>query len=194
MHVSRETKERLRDFADLLLKWNKRINLIAPSTAEEIWQRHIEDSLQVIDLPVDTGCWVDLGSGGGFPGIIAAIARADTTELTTLVESDARKCAFLRQAIAQLNLRATVIQKRIEDVPPQGATVVSARALADLTRLLNYADLHLADGGEALFLKGKSWGQEVSDAKASWSFDYDVINSRTQADAVILKVTRIERI
>lgn len=195
-NVSRETLDRLHEFQRLLLKWNKKINLIARSTESEVWTRHILDSLQIYKLYDIGSRWVDLGSGGGFPGLIVAIlARVDAPSLAvTLVESDRRKAAFLRTAIRELSLSAMVVTKRIEDMPPANADVVSARALANLDHLLGFASRHLSSKGTALFMKGENWENEVEFARKSWSFEIKAHQSITSADAAILEIKELQRV
>ena len=194
-NVSRETLSRLRAFEALVLKWTPKINLISKRDQAEIWERHILDSLQVAECGLACDHWVDIGSGGGFPGIVVAIYAKEHWPNTrfTFIESDQRKCAFLRTVIRELELNASVIAKRIEEVPSQGADVLSARALADLSVLMVFADRHLSSSGIALFQKGASWKKEVEDARKTWSFDCEAVRSRTQDAAVILKVQGVSR-
>ncbi|MCA8930663.1 MAG: 16S rRNA (guanine(527)-N(7))-methyltransferase RsmG, partial [Alphaproteobacteria bacterium] len=155
--VSRETLARLAAFAALLEKWNPAINLISAGTVAQIWTRHFLDSAQVFDLAdAKSGLWADLGSGGGFPGLVAAIlALEERPGLSfTLVESDRRKAAFLSTAARELGLPVRVMAERIEALPPLGADILTARALAPLPVLLGYAERHLQPGGRALFPKG----------------------------------------
>lgn len=194
MSVSRETTERLEIYCSLLQQWNPRINLVAPSTLTDLQNRHIADALQLTDLARATeGSWVDLGSGGGLPGMVMAIAKADTKVAFTLVESDQRKAAFLRTVIRQAGLpRVTVLAQRIEAIPPLNAAYVSARALAPLPQLMAYLDLHLAPSGTAFLMKGRQWKTEIEEAKRDWSFDYVAHPSRTQDGAAILEVSGVK--
>ncbi|WP_126153459.1 16S rRNA (guanine(527)-N(7))-methyltransferase RsmG [Paracoccus haematequi] len=194
MSVSRETTERLEIYCSLLQQWNPRINLVAPSTLTDLQNRHIADALQLTDLAQATeGSWVDLGSGGGLPGMVMAIAKADTKVAFTLVESDQRKAAFLRTVIRQAGLpRVTVLAQRIEAIPPLNAAYVSARALAPLPQLMAYLDLHLAPSGTAFLMKGRQWKTEIEEAKRDWSFDYVAHPSRTQDGAAILEVSGVK--
>lgn len=194
-NVSRETEQRLQSFQDLVLKWTPKINLISKKDQSDVWQRHIVDSLQVADCGWACDHWVDIGSGGGFPALVIAIFAKEKWPDTafTLIESDQRKCAFLRSAIRELRLNATVISKRIEEADPQAADILSARALADLSSLLSYADRHLSSSGTALFQKGASWQKEVADARKSWNFQCEAVKSRTHDDAVILKIEGVSR-
>lgn len=195
-NVSRETLDRLVTFQHLVEKWTPKINLISKSSISEIWDRHIIDSLQLFDLAPTADRWVDLGSGGGFPGLVIAIVAQEkgTPKHVTLVESDQRKCAFLRTAVRELSLNVTVLSKRIEEIPSLGADVLSARALADLSQLLGLATQHLQPDGCALFPKGAQWEKELSDARQMWSFSCESVTSKTNPAAAILKIRDIERV
>ena len=195
LNVSRETLDRLEAFHALVAKWNKSINLVSKSSIPDLWDRHIWDSAQLAQISTSGGVWVDIGSGGGFPGIVTAIFALETApdRKTVLIESDIRKSAFLRTAIRELELNAKVLSERIELAHPQQADVMSARALADLTVLLGYADRHLIKGGTALFMKGATWQKEVEMALKSWSFELQSHKSKTNADAAILEIREIER-
>lgn len=196
LNVSRETLERLQTYSALVEKWTAKINLISKSSASEIWSRHIIDSAQIYRLAPDSGHWVDLGSGGGFPGIVCAILSKGEGDphRFTLVESDQRKCAFLRTAIRELSLNATVICDRIEKVEPLKADTLSARALADLSKLLEFSERHLAPTGVALFPKGETWQKEHDDARLQWSYDVEIIKSETNDAAAVLKIKDIIRV
>lgn len=189
--VSRETRADLERLADLVTKWTRRINLISRSTIDDLWDRHIMDSLQLaVVMPTGAASWLDLGSGGGFPGLVIGIVakRQNADLLLTLVESDVRKAVFLRTAIREIGIRATVLNKRIEALPPQSADILSARALADLPTLLGYADRHLRPDGTALFPKGATWKKEVAAARKEWSFTCEATRSRTDTKSVILTI------
>lgn len=191
--VSRETENRLVAFAELVRRWNRRINLIAPSSLPHIWKRHIDDCLQIAALvQPGTGLWIDIGSGGGFPGIVLAVAFADLPTQFLLVESDQRKCSFLRTAIRELGLhRASVANMRIESLEPQNAAYLSVRALAPLPRLMPYLQRHLAPAGEAWVMKGENWRSEIDQARTAWDFDLTQFDSRSQTGAAILKITGV---
>ncbi|MDW4498071.1 16S rRNA (guanine(527)-N(7))-methyltransferase RsmG [Sulfitobacter sp. D35] len=194
--VSRETHERLDAYAASVEKWTPRINLVSKSDAAHLWTRHIADSMQLFHLQSRAKLWCDIGSGGGFPGLVLAImaAEGDPARETVLIESDQRKCAFLRTVARELSLKVRVIADRIENVAPVGADVVSARALSDLDQLLGYAKRHLGPQGTALFPKGRRWQQEVEAARAHWTFDLVTHPSRTDPDAAILEVRTLERV
>ncbi|WP_424988213.1 16S rRNA (guanine(527)-N(7))-methyltransferase RsmG [Microbulbifer sp. S227A] len=194
--VSRETLERLKCFDSLVRKWNPRINLVSRNSLEVLWSRHIVDSVQVFRLREKSGSWVDLGSGGGFPGAVVAILAEefDPGAAVTLIESDQRKCAFLRTVIRETGVACRVISRRIEQVEPQAADILSARALTNLSGLLEFAERHLSSDGMALFPKGVSWQKEVAEAERSWRFEYEPTESATEAGSVILKVKGISRV
>jgi 16S rRNA (guanine527-N7)-methyltransferase len=197
LDVSRETLDRLQIYVDLLQKWNPRINLVARSTLNAVWERHIIDSLQVFRLltqPVDH--WVDLGSGGGFPGLVVAICAAETGNpaRVTLVESDQRKATFLRTVLRETAVKATVIAARIEQTAPLSANILSARALADLPVLLGLAERHLAPDAVCLLHKGKNWQTELHSAREAWNFSYDTHPSSTDSEAVILQIEGLSRV
>lgn len=195
--VSRETLDRLLTYEALLAKWNAAINLVSPATLGETWARHFIDSAQLFSAAERIpDHWADLGTGGGFPGLVIAImAREKAPKLRmTLVESDKRKAAFLLTVINQLGLNATVCAERIEVLPPLGADIVTARALAPLDRLLAFAQRHLNAEGEAMFLKGSRWQEEVASARQSWSFSCETRPSLTQPEAVIMKIKGLHRV
>ncbi|WEF24459.1 16S rRNA (guanine(527)-N(7))-methyltransferase RsmG [Paracoccus sp. S3-43] len=194
MSVSRETTERLEIYRALLKQWNPRINLVAPSTLVNFQTRHIADSLQLAELSdASEGAWIDLGSGGGLPGLVMAIAKADSKVAFTLVESDQRKAAFLRTVARQADLpHVTVLAQRIEAISPLNAAYVSARALAPLPQLMAYLDLHLAPSGTAFLMKGRQWQAEIEQASQHWRFDYVSHPSRTQEGAAILEVSGVK--
>lgn len=184
--VSRETLDRLTLYVDLLAKWQPTVNLVGPKTLPEAWQRHILDSVQLAPLvPGAARLLADFGSGAGFPGLVLAILTGIETHL---VESDARKSAFLREVARQTAAPVTVHVSRVEAVAPLGADVISARALAPLSDLLTYARRHWAAGGIGLFPKGETWQDEVTAAALQHKFGYTVSPSRTAAGAVILTV------
>jgi 16S rRNA (guanine527-N7)-methyltransferase len=195
--VSRETLARLDEYVDLLLKWQQRTNLIASATVGQVWTRHVADSLQLLSLAPEGRLWVDLGSGGGFPGLVLACALADTVGAKVhLVESNAKKAAFLRETSRALHLPALVHASRIEDFTESYADspdVVTARALAPLTRLLGYAEPLLKKGVQGLFPKGQDVGAELTDASKYWNIEAVLVASKTSQDARIVVVRAAER-
>lgn len=193
--VSRETIERLESFSALTAKWTKKINLIAKSTVPDIWNRHIVDSAQIYQHAGTAQHWVDIGSGGGFPAIVAAIIAKEHHPETrfTLIESDARKCTFLRTAGRELDLNLYVITQRIEETEPQGADIVSARALGSFANLLPLLERHLSPTGTALLMKGETYAQEIAEVSSDWDFDLTEYPSITNPDSRILSLKRITR-
>jgi 16S rRNA (guanine527-N7)-methyltransferase len=194
--VSRETIDRLRHLADLLVRWNARINLVAPSSLDDLWRRHIADSAQLWSLrPPSARSWVDLGSGAGFPGlVIAAIARDAAPSLAVeLVESDSRKCAFLREASRVMDTPCTVRCARIEDVPAGTRDVISARALAPLARLLPMAARFIGPDSVCLFPKGRHVEAELTEVRRSWHTRTVVVPSATDPGGAILAISEICR-
>ncbi len=195
--VSRETLERLECHGALLTKWNPRINLVSASSLEEYWSRHILDSMQLFSLrPADAYSWVDIGTGGGFPGLVVAIIAAEQQPRMrfTLVESDHRKAAFLSHAIRETGVAAHVTTARAEDTPPLGADVISARAVAPLDRLLKLVERHLAAEGRALLPKGAAVADELRLALEHWRFDLHKIPSVTNPGATILSIGDLSRV
>ncbi len=190
--VSRETSEKLTIFVDLLLKWSATINLVSRADLAHLWPRHVTDSLQLLPLlPTSPQTLVDLGSGGGFPGLVLAIATDWRVEL---VEADRRKAAFLREAVRATGARAIVHAQRIEDsdIPP--AAVVTARALAPLPQLIALAAPKLLPDGICLFMKGRNVENELTNARKEWHMVVRHATSRTDPLAAILRITDIRRI
>jgi 16S rRNA (guanine527-N7)-methyltransferase len=194
MNVSRETEDLLRGYADLIRKWNPSINLVAPATLPDLEFRHITDSAQIYDLAQPSqGSWLDIGSGGGLPGIVLAIQSRHTPLQVTLVESDKRKSAFLATARRELNLpNLTIKPQRIEALAEGQYDFISARALAALDKLMPDLYRQLASHGEAWLLKGRSWDAEVADARKQWRFELETFQSKTDPQAAILKLRKIK--
>ena len=196
LDVSRETWGRLERYESLLRKWNPAINLVSRATLDEIWTRHFVDSAQLLlCAPAAARHWADLGAGGGFPGlVIAIIARDLRPDLSvTLVESDLRKCTFLREVARQTGTPVTVLAERAERLPPLYADIVSARALAPLCDLLHLTERHLAAGGTALFLKGVNHDAELTDALETFRFTFQKRVSQTDPQAVVLSIGDLAR-
>ena len=193
-NVSRETLEALGHYSDLIRQWTQKINLVAPSTLADLEARHIWDSAQIYAL--EAGKWVDVGSGGGLPGVVIAILRKGdgNTDETVLIESDQRKCAFLRTCKRQLGLDLTIIASRIETADPQNADILSARALASLPDLLGHAERHMSASGRCVFQKGAAWRDEIDAAHAKWRFSYEALASKTNPEAATLVIRDIQRV
>ena len=179
--VSRETEARLDRFVTLLLQWQQHTNLIAPSTEPIIWTRHIANSLQLLDLAPNAKIWVDLGSGGGFPGLVIACALADKPGVQVhLVESIGKKAAFLREAARVCDAPAIVHAERIADFvkhAPNTIDVVTARALAPLKKLLGEASPLLKKGATGLFPKGQDVAAELTEAAKCWKIQMSLVPS-----------------
>ena len=191
-NVSRETFLRLEMYVAQLLKWNPKINLVAKHTqSQELWERHIKDSLQLIPLIPSHHRVLDLGSGGGFPGIVLACAGYDVT----MVESDQRKCIFLEEVSRVCGLANTrIINARIEDIAPEPYDTITARALTSLSGLLTYAQPHLGISTQCIFPKGAHYRMEQEEAKTLWRYDVCEHQSITSSDGVILQITHIKRV
>lgn len=188
--VSRETQERLAAFVALLTRWNMRINLVSRASMEVVWERHILDSAQLYPLADETdGTWVDLGSGGGLPGLVIAILTAEDRRFhVTMVEADERKCAFLQQAISTLDLPATIENDRVERLASATASVISARALAPLSQLLTMSQQFTVPETRLLFPKGRNLEAELTAAREAWHIDARVVESCSDPDGRILIV------
>jgi len=189
MDVSRETEGRLEVLVQTLTRWQKAINLVSRTTLEEVWTRHILDSAQLVPLiPSAAKSLVDLGSGGGFPGLALAALRPDLE--VTLVDSDARKVAYLAEAARQMGLpRAPKTRLgRIEALPPIKADVVTARAVAPLSQLLVWANRHRDERAICLFHKGKGWREELTAAHKDWEIEAEPFPSVTDRDAILLRI------
>jgi 16S rRNA (guanine527-N7)-methyltransferase len=194
--VSRETAAKLDGFVEHLLQVAPHLNLIARSTLPHVWTRHIADSLQLLPLAPDANCWIDLGSGAGFPGLMIACALADRPRVTVhLVESTGKKAAFLREVVNLLHLPAVIHAVRIEDFGKNFAMrpdVVTARALAPLEELLKLAQPRLKLGAQGLFPKGQDVEGELTRASKYWNIDAQLVPSKTNPESRIVVVRRLQ--
>jgi len=188
--VSRETLDRFRLYAALLTRWQRAVNLVGRSTTADIWERHFLDSAQLHPHLAEEPGLVDFGSGAGFPG--AVLAAMGVREVH-LIESDSRKCAFLRELDRQLDLGMTIHEARIDHLTPWKAQSLTARALAALPQLLDMAEGFLAPETVCLFLKGETVEQELTEAEKGWNMTASRLASRTSPTSVILRLTRVER-
>ena len=185
--VSRETLARLKAYADVLLDWNARHNLVARSTLPDLWRRHFWDSAQLAPLiPEAARTLADLGSGAGFPGLVLAAMRPDLA--VTLHEATTKKCAFLEAAAERMGLSVTVRNARLEDLSRQPFDVVTARALAPLPQLLAYAQNFVGLNSVCLFLKGQNVGAELTEAHKYWNIKPSQVPSQTDPSAAIVIV------
>jgi 16S rRNA (guanine527-N7)-methyltransferase len=190
-YVSRETLEDLNAYVDLLLQWQKRINLISPTTVADLWNRHILDSAQLYALAPEQQNWLDIGSGGGLPGLVLAIIlKHCKTGRIHLVESNHKKAAFLQHVVTSLALPAQVHANRIEQVLPKVGTcdVVTARAFTDLSSLIAICNPLLIKGAVGLFPKGRDVERELTDAAKSWQFNHSLHPSLTDHASCIVKI------
>lgn len=194
--VSRETSDRLDLYVAQLRRWQSIQNLVGPGTLAEVWNRHVADALQLLALAPEARTWLDLGSGAGIPGLILAIAGAPRGIRVDLVESNARKGAFLTETIRLTGAHARVRNARIEAVIADyiGTDVVCARALAPLDRLLDWTGPLLKTGTVGLFPKGRDVRAELTRAAARWTVRHDLVPSRTDADARIVRITALSDI
>lgn len=193
--VSRETASTLDAFVGLLVKWQASINLVGPKTIDEIWTRHILDSLQVVPLiPSDVRHVLDLGSGAGLPGIVIGIRLKEMGRgRATLVESNGKKVAFLRIAALQLGLPVTVVQNRIEAAMPvlENVDCITARALAPIDQLIRWTAPLLKTGAIGLFHKGRDLDKELAEASICWAFDHARTPSVVEANSWIVEIRNV---
>jgi 16S rRNA (guanine527-N7)-methyltransferase len=194
--VSRETEARLQILVDELIKWQTVKNLVSSATLDQVWTRHVADSLQLLDHAAPRLRWLDMGSGGGFPGLVIGIMLIEQGGgHIDLVESNARKCAFLRHVARLTAAPVTVHQARLEDISAQFAgkiDVVTARALAPLDKLVTWSDSLLKTGAVGLFLKGQDIDAELTEASKSWRMEASKLPSVTDPGAHLLMVRSAE--
>jgi 16S rRNA (guanine527-N7)-methyltransferase len=195
--VSRETEARLDRFVQLLRDWQAKTNLVAPSTLATLWTRHVADSLQLLSIAPSAKMWVDLGSGGGFPGVVLACALAQTSDAhIVLIERNAKKAAFLREALRVTGAPGTVHLADISDVVDRltdPVNCITARALAPLNQLIAFAEPLMRRGAKALFLKGQDVDAELTEATKYWKIESRLHASRTGGHGWIVELDRIER-
>lgn len=190
--VSRETLDRLALYAELLQKWQPKLNLIGPSTVPDLWTRHFVDSAQIHPLvPPGAATIVDIGSGAGFPGLVLAILGLKTVHL---VESDTRKAVFLREVARQTETPVVVHNRRMEELGPLPVDVFLARALAPLEVLLSYIEPYLTPNTLCIFHKGKRFNQELTEAKKTWRIRADIVQSCTDSESALLRLEKICRV
>ncbi len=188
--VSRETLARLKAYADILVDWNARHNLVAKSTLPDLWWRHFWDSAQLAPLIPDSAhTLADLGSGAGFPGLVLAAVRPDLA--VTLHDATTKKCAFLQAAADRMGLPVTIQNARLEDLKSQAFDVVTARALAPLPQLLTYAQNFVSMNSLCLFLKGQNVGAELTEAHKYWNMKASQVPSQTDPSAAIVVVREL---
>jgi 16S rRNA (guanine527-N7)-methyltransferase len=195
--VSRETLARLDRFVEVFLAWQRRTNLVAPSTVPQLWTRHIADSLQLLPLAPNTRSWIDVGSGGGFPGLVIACALASQPGTSVhLVEANAKKAAFLREAQRVTEAPARVHGERMEEFAKHfagGMDVVCARAVSPLKSLLGLTFPLLQSGAVGLFPKGKNAEDELREASIYWKMNATLVVSRTDPAGRIIVIRDLEQ-
>jgi 16S rRNA (guanine527-N7)-methyltransferase len=188
--VSRETLARLKAYADILVDWNARHNLVAKSTLPDLWRRHFWDCAQLVPLiPAAAQTLADLGSGAGFPGLVLAVLRPDLA--VTLHEATTKKCDFLQAAAARMGISVTIQNARLEELPRRAFDVVTARALAPLPQLLGYAQNFMGMNSVCLFLKGQNVGSELTEAHKYWNIKASQVPSQTDPSAAIVIVREL---
>lgn len=187
--ISHETGEKLKTYADLLVKWQKKINLVSPSTLPHLWHRHIFDSAQLMKFVSRENTITDIGSGAGFPGMVLAIMGCRVR----LIESDQRKCAFMADVARETGAAVELDNKRIEAAEPKPYDFITARALASLNELLGYAEPYMGMGAKALFLKGDNVSNELTFTNRLWHIKHQVHQSLTEKNASVLLIEEARR-
>ncbi len=195
-NVSRETLERLEAYAGLLQRWSHVKGLVAPGTLEQVWHRHFADSAQLLHHSGNAKNWLDLGSGAGFPGLVIAILQRNVSGFRAhLVESNGRKCAFLKDVARQTGAPVDIFATRIQDFATQNRVanidVVTARALAPLGDLLELAAPFFRSETLGLFLKGRTAADELRDAGTRWRFEAELHESVTDSEARIVEIRHL---
>ena len=189
--LSQNAVDKLVIYYRLLVQWQAKTNLVAPSTLGQFWQRHVADSLQLYSLYPDARQWTDLGSGAGFPGMVLAILLSEAEEGSVrLVESVQKKSAFLRKVANETGASATIYSIRIESAAKQmdEAQIITARALASLDKLLSLTEGHIGGERFAVFHKGREFKREIEQCRGKWSFDLVVVPSKIDPESVLLEV------
>jgi 16S rRNA (guanine527-N7)-methyltransferase len=195
--VSRETEARLDRYVELLLEWQAKTNLVASSTLPTLWTRHISDSLQLLSIVPTAKRWADLGSGGGFPGVVLACTLAETPgAVVHMVERNAKKAAFLREALRVTNSPGKIHLADIGDSVDRmtgPVDCVTARAVAPLHQLIGFVEPLVKQGAKALFLKGQDVEAELTEATKYWNIKPHLHSSRTGGHGWIVELDHIER-
>lgn len=194
--VSRETMDRLKAYEASLYKWQNRMNLVSKNSLENAWKRHFQDSMQLFSLLPQQGIVYDFGSGAGFPGMVLAVMSAEKTPYLKfkLVESIKKKTLYLNEVKKITGIsNVEILNKRIEDIPAEAADVITSRAMASLSDLLKYAQKFCTRKTKCIFLKGKSYADEIAEAKKIWKFNAEVLPSQESDEGVILIITDIHK-
>jgi 16S rRNA (guanine527-N7)-methyltransferase len=189
---------KLETYADLLRKWQKAVNLVAPESLDAIWHRHFADSAQLVPLIRPDSACLDFGAGAGFPGMVVAILAARCGVHVYLVESNARKCAFLREISRQTGTSVEIHNARVEEIAAGGTVtdidVVMARGVAPLARLLKWSEPFFRAGAIGLFPKGRKADEEIADARKAWTFELRAHPSATEPGGKVLEIRALERL
>lgn len=194
--VSRETMDRLKAYEASLYEWQSRMNLVSKNSLENAWKRHFQDSMQLFSLLPQQGIIYDFGSGAGFPGMVLAVMSAEKTPYLKfrLVESIKKKTLYLNEVKKITGIsNVEILNKRIEDIPAEAADVITSRAMASLSDLLKYAQKFCTRKTKCIFLKGKSYADEIAEAKKIWKFNTEVLPSQESDEGVILIITDIHK-
>ena len=193
--ASADIMDRMEAFLTILTDWNARMNLVGPSALAEFWGRHAYDSAQLLKLAPDARIWADLGAGAGFPGIVLAVFLKDRERAKVhLIESMAKRCAFLRSVSMDLGLPTLIHNSRAESLHLSPVDVVTARALAPMPRLLEYAQPLLRGSAVGLFLKGRDVERELEEARKSWRFEVSLSPSASDPEGRIVSLKRLSRV
>ena len=189
LNVSRETLDLFLLYAEILAKWQAKINLISGSTIDNVWSRHFLDSAQLYDLvPRGAKTILDIGSGAGFPGMVLAVMGVKNV---TLVEADSRKCLFLSEVLRQTGTHANIVNCRIEEFDGGCYDIITARALAPMDKLLTYINPHFGPSTKGIFLKGEQVDRELTKAKKQWKLEYRAVPSITNDRGSIIMLEKI---
>ena len=194
--VSRETLDELKDFSDFVLKWNRSIQLVSRGDQAQLWSRHILDSVQWVKFLDQAGSCVDIGSGGGFPGIVWAILGKSgyTDRRFTLVERDIRKAAFLRACKSRYGLACEVISDDVRNISGEEFDLISARALASIADLLEMTQGLSSDQGVYMLPKGKGFQRELEDAKRDWNFSWSSAPSLIDRESQMIFIRDVQHV
>ena len=191
-NVSRETLDRLDIYASLLIKWQGSMSLVGPSTMADIWRRHMLDSAQLIDrAPATANSWIDVGSGAGFPGLVLAILGARNVHL---VESNTRKCEFLREVARRTDTDVTIHHERMEKIEPWPVDVITARAVAPLTKLLELSAPFMTVDSRCIFPKGQDVANELTVAAKYWNITVECMTSVSDQRGKIVHLTEVSHV
>ena len=193
-NVSRETIKLLKAYESSLVEWQEKMNLVSKKSLSEAWQRHFEDSMQLFDLlPQDAEIVYDFGSGAGFPGMVLAIMAKEKTPYLKikLVESISKKTLYLKHVKQLTSANVEIINDRIEKIKPELASAITSRAMCSLSELLKYSKPFCNSKTKLIFLKGRSYQEELNLAKKEWNFNLEVLPSKESEDGVILIITNL---